>query len=46
MKGILHGYQNADFSDAPIEFTYHPEDTTFTYGGTSSNNITYHPLAE
>ena len=46
MTGILHGYQNADFSDAPIEFTYHPEDTTITYGGTSSSIITYHPLEE
>ena len=44
MTGILHGYQNSDFSDAPIEFTYHPEDTTITYG--TSSNITYHPLME
>jgi len=39
MKGIIIGYTD------PVEFTYHPEDTTITYGGGSSN-ITYHPLAD
>ena len=39
MKGIIIGYTE------PVEFTYHPEDTTITYGG-SSSNITYHPLTE
>ena len=38
MKGILIGYTD------PVEFTYHPEDTTLTYGINST--ITYHPLAE
>lgn len=40
MKGILVGY-----TDGPIEFTYHSEDTTITYDGTLGT-YTYHPLAE
>lgn len=38
MKGIIIGYTD------PVEFTYHPEDTTLTYG--INGTITYHPLAE
>ena len=38
MKGIIIGYTD------PVEFTYHPEDTTITYG--TGDTYTYHPLKE
>lgn len=45
MTGILYGYMNSDFSIAPIEFTYHPEDTTLSYTGSSlQTTIVYHLL--
>lgn len=36
MKGVLIGYTD------PVEFTYHPEDSTITYG--TEGTYTYHPL--
>ena len=38
MKGIIIGYTD------PVEFTYHPEDTTITYG--TGETYTYYPLTE
>ena len=38
MKGIIIGYTD------PVEFTYHPEDTTITYG--TVETYTYYPLTE
>ena len=38
MKGIIIGYTD------PVEFTYHPEDTTITYG--TGETHTYYPLTE
>ena len=44
MTGILHGYQNYDFSDKPIEFTYNPSDKTLVY--TSNTRTVVHRLVE
>lgn len=39
LEGTLYGYEH------PLEFTYHPEDTTITYDG-RLGTYTYHRLTE
>lgn len=46
MTGILYGYMNYDYTINPIEFTYHPGDTTLSYGSPGQTPIVYHLMQE